>query len=72
MGLCVVECGTSQLPQRWKPTVDPPDPQKYLKFSLTQIWGEGMGVTMTWLKRHLAPDEEISSIAQNSEIALIT
>lgn len=31
-----------------------------------------MGVTMTWLKRHLAPDEEISSIAQNSEIALIT
>lgn len=31
-----------------------------------------MGVTMIWLKRHLAPDEEISSIAQNSEIALIT
>ncbi|KAF3815863.1 hypothetical protein GH733_015983, partial [Mirounga leonina] len=25
---------------------------------------------MTWLKRHLAPDEEISSIAQNSEVRL--
>ena len=70
VGLCAVECGTSQLPQRGKPTVDPL-PQKYLKFSLTQIWGEGGGVTMTWLKRHLAPDLKIYSIAQSSEIALI-
>lgn len=58
VGLRAAECGTSQ---SGKPTVYPL-PQKCLRFSLTQILGEWVG--MTWLKNHLAPNEKIYGIAK--------